>query len=56
MDFDDTQTEADFPRPLLQPSEERMLAMLRNEPDLTVDGLEHSLVSRLINLFGGKRS
>jgi hypothetical protein len=56
MEFDDTLTEADFRRPLLEPSEERLLAMLRNEPDLAVDGLEHSLVSRLLTLFGGKRA
>lgn len=54
MDFDDTLTEADFARPILEPNEERMLAMLRSEPDLAVPGLEHSLVSRLLSLFGGK--
>lgn len=56
MDFDDTLTEADFVRPILEPNEERLLALLRSEPDLAVDGLEHSLVSRLLNLFGGRRA
>lgn len=56
MEFDDTLTEADFVRPVLEPREERLLAALRSEPDLAVDGLEHSLVSRLLGLFGGKRA
>jgi len=54
MEFDDTLTEADFVRPILEPGEERLLAMLRSEADLSVDGLEHSLLSRLLSLFGGK--
>lgn len=54
MDFDDTLTERDFDRPILEPSEERLLAALRPEPDLAVDGLEHSVVSRLLALLGGK--
>jgi len=54
MEFDDTLTEADFVRPLLEPGEERLLTMLRSETDLAVDGLEHSLLSRLLSLLGGK--
>lgn len=55
MEFDDTLTEADFVRPILEPGEERLLAMLRSEADLAVDGLEHSLLWRLLGLFGAKR-
>ncbi len=51
MDFDDTMTEADFRRPLLDASEERYLSAMQAEPDLAVDGLEASLLSRLIGLF-----
>jgi hypothetical protein len=53
MDFDDTMTETDFVRPLLDANEERFVMSLR-EPDLTVDGLEASLVSRLLTLLQGK--
>jgi len=51
MSFDDTMTEADFLRPLLDPSEERMLAALQPEPDLDVHGLRASLLTRLVLLF-----
>ncbi len=51
MDFDDTMTEADFRRPLLDATEERYLSGLQAEPDLAVDGLESSWLSRLIGLF-----
>lgn len=56
MDFDDTMTEADFQRPLLDATEERYVAAAVPEPDLAVDGLETSLMSRLFGLFLGKRS
>ena len=55
MEFDDTLTEADFVRPILEPGEERLLATLRSEADLAVDGLEHSRLWRLLGLFGAKR-
>lgn len=51
MSFDDTMTEADFLRPLLDPSEERLLAALQPEPDLEVHGLRASLLTRLVLLF-----
>ena len=55
MDFDDTMTEADFVRPLLDANEERYVRA-RREPDLAVDGLEASLVTRLLTLLQGKSS
>jgi len=51
MTFEDTVTEADFKRPILDPGEERVLAALREETDLAVDGLKASLVSRLVALL-----
>lgn len=54
MELDDTMTEADFKRPVLEPHEERLLASLLHEPDLSVDGLRASLVSRLLSLLGRK--
>lgn len=51
MQFDDTMTEADFRRPSLDQDEERAFASSRREPDLAVDGLEASFMSRLLGLF-----
>lgn len=51
MSFDDTMTEADFKRPILDPSEERLLAALNREPDLDVQGLRASLLTKLVLLF-----
>lgn len=56
MEFDDTLTEGDFERPILEPSEERLLESMCPEPDLSVDGLEHSVLSRLFALLTGKRA
>jgi hypothetical protein len=55
MNFEDTMTEIDFKRPLLDPTEERFIASLQPEPDLAVDGLDASWMSRLLSLFQGKR-
>lgn len=54
MNFDETMTEMDFKRPLLEPNEERFAASIHPEPDLSVDGLAASFMSRLIGLFQGK--
>jgi len=51
MSFDDTMTEADFKRPILDPTEERLLAVLQREPDLDVHGLRPSLLTKLVLLF-----
>jgi hypothetical protein len=52
MEFEDTMTETDFRRPLLEGGEESYVTA--NEPDLAVDGLKTSLMSRLFGLFQGK--
>lgn len=54
MNFDDTMTEVDF-RPVLEPKEEQMLSSLLHDDDMTVDGLEASLLSRLVGLFGARK-
>lgn len=54
MNFDDTMTEMDFKRPLLDANEERFAATTYPEPDLSVDGLRASIMSRLLGLFQGK--
>lgn len=56
MAFDDTMTEVHFQHPILHPSEERMLAAVREESDLDVPGLRSSLISRLISLFDERES
>ena len=55
MNFDDTMTEADF-RPLLEPNEERMLSTMLPDQDMTVDGLESTLLSRLAGLFTARKA
>lgn len=55
MNFETTMTEADFTRPLLEAKEEHLAAQLRPQPDLTVDGLGNSLLSRLLMLFSRAR-
>jgi hypothetical protein len=50
IEFDSTMTEAEFPRPLLEPAEERLVREARGEADLAVEGLADSLLSRLVRL------
>ena len=52
INFESTMTEADFVRPLLDPSEDRLARELQPEPDLSVDGMAHTLVSRIFKVFG----
>jgi hypothetical protein len=54
--FDNTMTEADFKRSLLDPNEERLARELQGDSDFSVDGLHNSLLGRLLNLFSGRRS
>ena len=49
--FENTMTEADFKRPLLDAAEERLAASCRREADLRVDSLNGSLLGRLLNFF-----
>jgi hypothetical protein len=52
---DKTITTAEFKRPLLDPSEERLARELQRDSELRVDGLRWSLLGRLLSLFGGTR-
>lgn len=51
--FQSTMTEADFKRPLLDAAEERLAREVRGDVDLAVEGLNDSLLSRLVRLFSG---
>ncbi len=51
MNFETTMTEADFQRPLLEANEAELARKARPEPDLSVDGLQNSLLARLLALF-----
>jgi hypothetical protein len=53
IDFQATFTEADFKRPLLDVAEDRLVREARGEVDLDVEGLNDSLLSRLVRLFSG---
>jgi hypothetical protein len=52
INFEATMTEADFTQPLLEPTEERYVRELHPEPDLAVEGLAHSVLSRVASLLG----
>jgi hypothetical protein len=58
IQFDSTLTEAEFPRPLLDPAEERLAREAHGDSDLSVEGLADSLLSKLVRLVlsgGGLR-
>jgi hypothetical protein len=55
INFESTMTEADFKRPLLDASEERLARELNRDSDFRVDSLNGSLLGRLLNLFSAKR-
>ena len=52
---DKTTTEADYKRPLLDPSEERLARELQRDSAFRVDALRFSLLGRFLSLFAGKR-
>ena len=52
---DTTTIDAEFKRPLLDPSEERLARELQGDSDFRVDALRFSLLGRLLSLFTGKR-
>jgi hypothetical protein len=55
VNFESTMTEADFKRPLLDAAEERLVRELGGgEADLSVDGLDRSLLGKLLRLFRGR--
>jgi hypothetical protein len=56
MAFESTITEHD-----MDPASQKFVQGLRGEnadfePDLTVDGMSESILSRLLSLFGGRKS
>ena len=53
INFDTTMTEADFKKPLLDATEERLAREARGEVDLNVEGLKDSLVSWLLRVVSG---
>lgn len=55
--FEATMTEADFKRPLLDATEDKLVREIRGETDLRIDGLKQTLLGRILGLFsGGGRS
>ncbi len=53
MNFDTTMTEADFKKPLLDATEERMAREIRGEVDLHVEGLRDSILSWVLRVVSG---
>ena len=53
INFQATMTEADFKRPLLDAAEDRLAREARGDVDLAVEGLNDSLLSRLVRLVSG---
>ena len=52
MTFDETYTDKDFEHRFKQANTDWMAEVARREPDLRVDGMRGSLMSRLLGLFG----
>jgi hypothetical protein len=53
INFETTMTEADFKKPLLDATEERLAREARGEVDLNVEGLKDSLVSWVLRMVSG---
>ena len=53
--FENTATESDFLRPLLDPKEARLARELQGDSDLSVDALRLSWIGRLLRLFSAGR-
>jgi hypothetical protein len=51
--FDTTMTEADFKKPLLDATEERLAREARGDVDLNVEGLKDSVLSWLLRAVSG---
>jgi hypothetical protein len=52
--FEHKRSESEFPRPLLDPKEDRLARELRGDSDFSVDALRLSWFGRLLSLFGGR--
>ena len=53
INFDTTMTEADFKKPLLDATEERLAREARGDVDLNVEGLRDSVFSWLLRVLSG---
>jgi len=53
INFDTTMTEADFKKPLLDATEERLAREARGDVDLNVEGLKDSMLSWLLRVVSG---
>ena len=53
INFDTTMTEADFKKPLLDATEERLAREARGGVDLNVEGLKGSMFSWLLGMVSG---
>jgi hypothetical protein len=53
INFETTMTEADFKKPLLDATEERLAREARGEVDLNVEGLKDSVFSWLLRVLSG---
>ena len=53
INFETTMTEADFKKPLLDATEERLAREARGGVDLNVEGLKDSLFSWLLRVVSG---
>ena len=52
----DTPTkDAEYKRPLLDPSEERLAREMQGDSEFRVDALRYSVLGRFLSLFTGKR-
>lgn len=54
LNFEQTMSEKDFKRSLLDPGEDRLARELRGDSELDVEGFRLSLLGRLLSLFVGK--
>jgi hypothetical protein len=53
--FENTPTESDFLRPLLDPKEDRLARELQGDSKFSVDALRLSWLGRLLRIFSGQR-
>ena len=54
INFEQTMSEMDFKRSLLDPNEDRLARELRGDSDLDVEGFRFSFLGRLLSLITGK--
>jgi hypothetical protein len=54
INFEQTMSEKDFKRSLLDPSEDRLARELRGDSYLEIEGLTRSFLGRLLGMLTGK--